>query len=256
LNLLLDLAISADYTSNTQKIRIMSESWVSKNLYCACCLSENLASFNNNNPIGDFFCIKCSEEFELKSKSGIFGAKIVDGAYSKMIERISSANNPNFLFLSYGQDYKIRDLFLTPKHFFIPEIIEKKNPLSQNARRSGWIGCFINLSSLPNLGKIPIIHNSEIIDKRLVHNKWKEALKINKEANTSKKWIFDVISLIENLNNDNFSLNDIYEHDNSLSLKYPDNNNIRPKIRQQLQKLRDLGYINFLGNGQYQRVKY
>lgn len=250
------MAISADYTSNTQKIRIMSESWVSENLYCPSCLATNLSSFNNNNPIGDFFCAKCSEEFELKSKSGIFGSKIVDGAYSKMIERISSANNPNFLFLNYSQEYKIRDLFLTPKHFFIPEIIEKKNPLSQNARRSGWIGCFINLSRLPNLGKIPIIHNSEIIDKKLVNNKWKESLKINKEANTSKKWIFDVLSLIENLSNDNFSLNDIYKYDRFLSVKYPDNNNIRPKIRQQLQKLRDLGYINFIGNGQYERVKY
>ena len=36
-----------------------------------------------------------------------------------------------------------------------------------------------------------------------------------------------------------------------LQKKYPWNHNIRPKIRQQLQVLRDRGLISFLGNGQY-----
>ena len=32
---------------------------------------------------------------------------------------------------------------------------------------------------------------------------------------------------------------------------YPANQNVRPKIRQQLQVLRDQGYIEFLGQGRY-----
>jgi type II restriction enzyme len=252
----LDIAISESYKSNTQKIRVMSESWAGKNLYCPSCLSEYLSGFNNNNPIGDFYCEKCLEQFELKSKLGVFGSKIVDGAYHKMIERISSSQNPNFLFLSYNKVYGINDLFLIPKHFFIPDIIEKRNPLSESARRSGWIGCNINLSKLPQLGKIPIIHKSTIIDKNIVRSKWLNAFKLRKEVNSSKGWIFDILTLIENLSTDNFSLIDIYNYDIVLSSKYPENNNVRPKIRQQLQKLRDLGYVKFLGNGQYLRIKY
>ena len=39
-----------------------------------------------------------------------------------------------------------------------------------------------------------------------------------------------------------------------LEMKYPSNHNIRPKIRQQLQVLRDRGIIEFLGNGNYRKV--
>ncbi len=34
---------------------------------------------------------------------------------------------------------------------------------------------------------------------------------------------------------------------------YPNNKNVRPKLRQQLQRLRDLGLIEFLGNATYER---
>lgn len=228
----------------------MSESWVSENLYCSSCSSDNLSNFKNNNPIGDFFCANCSEEFELKSQLGIFGSMIVDGAYSKMIERISSSQNPNFLFLNYDQKFTVNNLFLVLKHFFIPEIIEKRKPLSPESRRSGWVGCNIILSKLPQLGKIPIVYKSTIIDKVVVRDKWLNAFRLRKEANSSKGWIFDILNLIENLESEYFSLKDIYNYDIFLSDKYSENKNVRPKIRQQLQKLRDLGYIKFLGDGQ------
>jgi type II restriction enzyme len=51
-----------------------------------------------------------------------------------------------------------------------------------------------------------------------------------------------------------FRLDDIYRHIDMLKLKYPDNNNIEAKIRQQLQILRDNGYISFLGRGKYVRL--
>jgi Dam-replacing HTH domain len=36
-----------------------------------------------------------------------------------------------------------------------------------------------------------------------------------------------------------------------LAALYPGNNNVRPKIRQQLQVLRDRGWLEFLGRGRY-----
>ncbi|MFN9928569.1 MAG: hypothetical protein ACK53I_16700 [Phenylobacterium sp.] len=36
-----------------------------------------------------------------------------------------------------------------------------------------------------------------------------------------------------------------------LQAAYPGNNNVRPKIRQQLQVLRDAGWLIFLGKGAY-----
>jgi predicted transcriptional regulator len=36
--------------------------------------------------------------------------------------------------------------------------------------------------------------------------------------------------------------------------KYPNNNTIRGSIRRNLQELRDLGLIKFLGNGKYKKL--
>lgn len=40
-----------------------------------------------------------------------------------------------------------------------------------------------------------------------------------------------------------------------MQAKHPQNHHIRPKIRQQLQFLRDLGYITFMGHGKYQIIR-
>ena len=117
----------------------------------------------------------CSEEFELKSKNGNkVGNKIVDGAYSTMIERINSNNNPNFFFLTYDNSkWKVNNFLIIPNHYFIDDIIEKRNPLSQTARRAGWIGCNIDLSRVPESGRIFLVKKSDIISKEKVVLKWK-----------------------------------------------------------------------------------
>jgi type II restriction enzyme len=86
-----------NYSSTSQQIRVMTESWVDKSVFCPNC-GSTLNRFGNNSPVADFYCKKCAEEYELKSKNGEIGKKIVDGAYSTMIERLKSDNNPNFFF--------------------------------------------------------------------------------------------------------------------------------------------------------------
>ena len=41
------------------------------------------------------------------------------------------------------------------------------------------------------------------------------------------------------------------DFENFLKLKHPNNNNVRAKIRQQLQFLRDYGYLTFTKRGEY-----
>lgn len=42
-----------------------------------------------------------------------------------------------------------------------------------------------------------------------------------------------------------------YAFEERLGLLYPDNKNVKPKIRQQLQFLRDCGYLEFVSRGYY-----
>lgn len=66
-----------------------------------------------------------------------------------------------------------------------------------------------------------------------------------------KKTTFEVIELIKKYE---FSLMDVYNHEDIFSKAYPNNNTIKDSIRRNLQELRDLGLIKFLGNGKYKKL--
>src|ERR1700690_4006989 len=144
MELRLPAEVGEGYSSSSQRIRVLTEYWVNRSAFCPNCGSV-LNRFDNNKPVADFYCQNCAEEYELKSKNGVLGKKIVDGAYSTMIERLTSDNNPNFFFLTYEKStLEIRNFLTIPKYFFIPSIIEKRKALNATARRAGWIGCNID----------------------------------------------------------------------------------------------------------------
>jgi len=126
--------LATNYTSQSQKVRVLSEAWVNESIYCPNCGHLDIDKYPNNQPVADYYCSKCKEEYELKSKRDIISPKIIDGAYRTMIERLQSSNNPNFFMLSYNlQNFRVLDFLVIPKHFFVPEIIEKRKPLSPTA---------------------------------------------------------------------------------------------------------------------------
>ena len=94
-------SLSEKYHSKPQIARVLTESWVNDNMYCPRCGNVHINHFPNNRPVADFFCPNCKNEYELKSKTGPINKKINDGAYSTMIERINSYQNPDFLLVIY-----------------------------------------------------------------------------------------------------------------------------------------------------------
>ena len=64
-------------------------------------------------------------------------------------------------------------------------------------------------------------------------------------------WLLDVLSCVERIGAEEIALEQVYAYEADLSAMYPGNANVRPKIRQQLQVLRDMGLLTFLGRGRY-----
>jgi len=64
-------------------------------------------------------------------------------------------------------------------------------------------------------------------------------------------WTLDVLNVVRSLRKSNFSLSEIYAFEDKLSRLHSANRHVRDKIRQQLQVLRDLGFVDFLGGGNY-----
>lgn len=249
--------LASKYKSGSQRIRIMSENWVEKNLFCPICGRSILNHYEANRPVADFFCDGCKSDFELKckeSKNGELGKKIVDGAYNKMISRITSMNNPNFFILTYI-DACVNNFIIIPNHFFTPTIIEKRKPLSNECKRAGWIGCNININDIPESGKIFIVRNHQEVEKQKVIRSYQRTKSLETSNLESRGWILDVLNCIEKIRFDSFSLKQIYEFEPELKIKHPDNNFVKDKIRQQLQYLRDKGFIEFSNRGNYKKVK-
>lgn len=256
MNLNFNLKLAEGYKSNSQKARRLTEDWVLHNSFCPHCGSIPLNEFENNRPVADFFCKDCKEEFELKSKNGKLSNTITDGAYATMIERINSENNPNFFFLTYSKNWSVDNFLIIPKQFFTEEIIIKRPPLKETARRAGWVGCNIDISKVADAGKVFLVKNTQIINPQIVTKSFEKTLFLREKKRESKGWILDILKCVDNISKEDFTLEEMYSFEEKLKIKYPNNNFIKDKIRQQLQILRDKGIIEFKGRGKYKKINY
>lgn len=170
-----------------------------------------------------------------------------------MLKRINSNENPNLFILSYGNEYIIKDIIAIPKYFFTEKVIEKRNPLTDKAKRAGWIGCNILFNEIPHIGKIFIIKDGIGRDKRIVNQEWNFAKGFEIKDLNRRGWTFAILKIVEKQAKI-FKLEDIYKYEKELKNQFPENNHIKDKIRQQLQILRDKKYLKFIQKGVYSKI--
>jgi type II restriction enzyme len=252
MELRLPIEAASGYSSGAQRVRVITERWVQEWGFCPNC-GDHLRHFEQNRPVADFYCRSCSEEYELKATGSTLGARIVDGAYSTMIQRLQAENNPNFFLLKYTPiSFEVRTFLAIPKSFFVPGIIERRTALAATARRRGWVGCNIVIGGIPGLGKIFYVRDGTAQGKQAVLDGWGRSDFVRATHGIEARgWLLDVLRCVETLGTEDFTLEDVYRFEPELRKKHPDNHNIRAKVRQQLQLLRDRGIIAFTGRGTY-----
>jgi hypothetical protein len=107
------------------------------------------------------------------------------------------------------------------------------------------------LSKIPkiNLPKIPFV---EIETPEVNFDIVEDAT--NSISTSLTGWKLDVFNCLISINKQEFTLNEVYFFEKKLKEMYPNNQNVKAKIRQQIQFLRDLGLIEFLANGKYKKL--
>ncbi len=252
MNLGCDVAAAIGYKSQQQIARILSEMWFRENGYCLACENNKLLPTAANTKASDFRCGECDQNYELKAFRAKPTHRLVDGAYGAMITRIQSGSVPTLMLLERTEDWQIRGLTAIHHLFLTPRVIEKRKPLSATARRAGWVGCSIRLDAIGPDAQISLVDNGIVIDRDGCSENVSESSRRLKSVPLEQRgWTTFVLGVIRNLQRTEFSLQDIYSKEQLFAAEYPKNHNIRPKIRQQLQVLRDLSYLEFHERGQY-----
>ena len=108
---------------------------------------------------------------------------------------------------------------------------------------------------MPSTAKIDLVLDGEPVPSALVSEKWKSAQSLLKADVQKRGWLADVLKFVEQQFSV-FTLPDLYSSsEDELQRRHPENRNVRPKIRQQLQYLRDLGFVEFVKLGVYRCTK-
>ena len=252
MNLQCSVELAATYKAGQQIARVLSEHWCGRELYCPACDSSRISPSRVNTPAFDFACPKCERVFQLKSSRGWNSQKIVDAGYDSMIRAIRSDRAPHLLLLQYTSEWYIQNVLLIPRVFFSESVIERRKPLSPTARRAGWVGCNILLSRIPEDGKIAIVSAGVPEPEQQVRCEFERVKGLAELPPSLRGWTVDVLNAIRRLGKTQFSLQELYQLEPALQAAHPHNRNVRPKIRQQLQVLRDLKLLDFRGGGTYE----
>src|SRR5712672_3078571 len=60
------------YTSGSQSARSWTERWARDQVFCPNCGSPKISAFPPNQPVADFFCPACKEEYEQEPKNKVW----------------------------------------------------------------------------------------------------------------------------------------------------------------------------------------
>lgn len=240
------------YHSESQRSRVITEAWVGHELYCASC-GSGLTQFKANTPVYDFYSETCGERFQLKASRSPIGSTVLGASYNRMWNSIATNTQPSLILLHYDNStWRVQDLSIVHRACITGNCLRRRKPLSATARRAGWEGCNIVLDDIPGVGRITVVSAGEVRERKSVLDQWRRTSRLLGVRPIERGWLADVLRCVER-SNQTFTLEDMYSSERELGARHPDNHNVKAKIRQQLQVLRDMGFVKFVSPGVYRR---
>ena len=139
--------------------------------------------------------------------------------------------------------WQVQNLVHIPHFAFSASAIEARKPLAPEARRAGWVGCNIVLKNIPLDARIRIISDGVAVPPHQVRESFRRLRPLEEISPRERGWTLDVLRIVRSLGKKEFSNSDVYSFESQLEQLHPNNRHVRDKIRQQLQVLRDRGFL-------------
>jgi type II restriction enzyme len=178
-----------------------------------------------------------------------------------MLERIHARDAPALILLRYLRNaatsettWLIDRLVAIHPVFLTDAVVEPRKPLSSHARRAGWRGCNLRVDRIPPEGRIALIDAGKAVDRAETRALFAVSKRLDSIDPDARGWTATVLSIVRDIGREQFQLGDVYAHRRKLEEAFPNNRHVEAKIRQQLQVLRDLGYLHFTSRGVYEVI--
>ena len=251
MDLSLDSGLLVGYSSGRQQARLVTEMWASSNFYCPNCLEPQVSPEKVGSPLVDFRCSNpsCGQTFQLKSQKSKFGRVLRDAAYRPWINSMKLGTTPNLTLLQYDvRRLRVVNVEVIPSFFLRPSCFESW----LLSTREHYEMCSIHLNMIGPDARIKIVQGGEIMDQTQVQAQFKSFAWMRHASWRNRGWTADVLRCIRDTGKTQFTLHDVYAYESTLQKLHPENKFVRPKIRQQLQVLRDRGFLTFTRPGCYE----
>jgi type II restriction enzyme len=249
----LPLHLAKGYKNPSQIARRTTEPWARDNLYCPACGSR-LSQCPPNTKSKDFDCLHCGEAFQLKSSRRNFTGKLTGADYDTEVASVLSGNHPSLILVRYTMaTMRVSDVQFIHRSCITRSCITPRKPLKAGAQRAGWQGFMLDLGRIPSAARVDLLRAGQTTPRGDVIQKWNAIQGMLGVRPQHRGWTADVLKVVEKLGS-TFRLEEVYAFDKDLARLHPENRNLRPKIRQQLQKLRNMRLLRFQGTGLYARL--
>jgi type II restriction enzyme len=193
------------------------------------------------------------QAYELKSSARAHTTVVQDGGFDSMMRRMRAQEAPALMLMQYTPDWCVKKLIAVHPVFMTPAVVRKRDKPHRRPKtgKEYWM-CNLNLSVIPPDGKIMVVDEGEARPHALARREFRESMRFQEVPLRERGWASLVLAKVRQIGKTEFTLADVYAYEEAMHAVYPDNSHVRPKIRQQLQVLRDLGYLEFLdGRGEY-----
>lgn len=239
-------------SQQTQRTRLITEDGFSRFGYCLRCTSNRLTRMRAGTVAQDFFCPKCGQPYELKSSARAHTRIVQDGGYESMMKAIRSESVPALMLMHYTPEWFVHGLIAIHPVFLTPAVVRKraKPHIRPRSGRPYWM-CDLDLTRIPSDGKILVVDKTSVRPEDEVRKAFRESMRFAEIPVKERGWTGLVLAAVRKIGKTEFTLEDVYAHEERMHAAYPRNSHVRPKIRQQLQALRDLGYLEFPERGRY-----
>jgi type II restriction enzyme len=245
-------ALADHLTRNTQRARVITEAWYAMEGYCLNCASSRLEPTTAGTEFRDFECPVCGQPYELKSAARAHTRIVQDGGFDSMMRRIRAQEAPALMLMHYSPEWCVQRLVAVHPVFLTAAVVRKR-PKPHIRPRSGtayWM-CDLDLTGIPPDGKIVLVEDAKVRPQAVARRAFRESKRFADIPLAKRGWAALVLTAVRKIGKAEFTLAEVYAQEKTMHAAYPENSHVRDKIRQQLQVLRDLGYIEFLERGAY-----